>query len=295
MKVICPNIICRNQTFISKDGYYRRACDSKRVQRFRCQLCGKRFSSSTGRFDYRIKKRRELTMLEHLICSKMSQTRAASVLKMNRKTVASLMLVLDRKAVIKQIDLLRKLEADKVEYLQFDDLITVEHTKMKPLSISIAVDAKRRYILGAEVSRIPASGPLAKKSVAKYGRRTNDHEKGLKRLFEKISSSISETALVQSDNHKRYPKYVKKYLSGRNYRTYYGGRSCVAGQGELKKKFFDPLFTLNHTCAMFRDNINRLVRKTWCTTKKIEWLQMHVNIYVAYYNYRYLGVNLNTT
>ena len=46
---------------------------------------------------------------------------------------------------------------------------------MKPLSVSIAVDATKRTILGAEVSRIHAFGHLAEKSRNKYGLSPNEH------------------------------------------------------------------------------------------------------------------------
>ena len=58
----------------------------------------------------------------------------------------------------------------------------------------------------------------------------------------------------------------------------------MTGQGELKKVVYDPIFSLNHTCAMLRANINRLVRKTWCTTKKPERLAMHITLYALYHN-----------
>ena len=92
-----------------------------------------------------------------------------------------------------------------------------------------------------------------------------------------------------------YAKYISKYLHSCEYKTYEGGRSCVAGQGELKRKGFDPLFAINHTCAMFRDSINRLVRKSWCSTKDVQKLQQQVDIFVAYYNFVYLEVGINTT
>jgi hypothetical protein len=34
---------------------------------------------------------------------------------------------------------------------------------------------------------------------------------------------------------------------------------------------------------MFRANINRLVRRTWCTTKTLESLENHLMIFVDYY------------
>ena len=58
----------------------------------------------------------------------------------------------------------------------------------------------------------------------------------------------------------------------------------MTGQGELKKLRFDPLFALNHTCAMLRANINRLFRRTWCTTKKKERLEQHLAVYMDFHN-----------
>ncbi|HXH76731.1 MAG TPA: hypothetical protein VNJ08_17305, partial [Bacteriovoracaceae bacterium] len=55
-------------------------------------------------------------------------------------------------------------------------------------------------------------------------------------------------------------------------------------QGELKKVRFDPLFMVNHTCALLRANVNRLIRKTWCTTKDPARLKDHLDVFVYYYN-----------
>ena len=63
-----------------------------------------------------------------------------------------------------------------------------------------------------------------------------------------------------------------------------GEKGCVAGQGELKKVGKDPLFHINHTLAMLRANINRLFRRTWCTTKDPERLKDHLAIYTWVHN-----------
>ena len=109
--------------------------------------------------------------------------RCSRILKINLKTVSRKVEYLAKKSRMRQEKLLFLLQKSQVEKMQFDDLITLEHTKMKPLSVSLAVDKDRRIILGAEVSRIPAFGHLAKKSVKKYGYRENHHIRGLNRLF----------------------------------------------------------------------------------------------------------------
>ncbi len=58
----------------------------------------------------------------------------------------------------------------RIHNMHLDDLITKENSKLKPLSISIAVDEERRLILGAEVSQIPAFVHLFKLAVKKIQR-----------------------------------------------------------------------------------------------------------------------------
>jgi hypothetical protein len=81
-----------------------------------------------------------------------------------------------------------------------------------------------------------------------------------------------------------YPPWVHRHLPTGTHVRIPGGRGAITGQGELRDKRFVPMFTLNHTCAMLRANINRLFRRTWCTSKKIERLRDHIALYVDYHN-----------
>ena len=81
---------------------------------------------------------------------------------------------------------------DEFQEVQIDDLITSEHTKLKPLSVTVLTKAPQRWIMGFEVSEIPAFGLLAEKSREKYGFRKNERPKNLKRLLKKISHKITE-------------------------------------------------------------------------------------------------------
>ena len=51
--------------------------------------------------------------------------------------------------------------------MQIDDLMTKENSKLKPLSVSIAVDEGCRLILESEVPETPAFGHHAKQAVKK--------------------------------------------------------------------------------------------------------------------------------
>ncbi len=279
----CPDQSCAAREKVIRDGHYRRKDDSKIIQRFRCMNCGSRFSSATFSQAYRQKKRRINSPLLKYLASNVSQRRAAILLGVDKKTVERRFPFLAEKCRRANHHELQKFKG-RIFNIQIDDLITKENSKLKPLSVSIAVDENRRRILALEVSQIPAFGLLAKLAVKKYGHRKDEHFEGLTRLFKTIAPVVSPEVVVKSDEHQMYPGFVSAYLPRSKHITFKSERACVAGQGELKKVKFDPLFTVNHTCAVLRANVNRLIRKTWCTTKDPKRLQDHLELFVYFYN-----------
>ena len=103
-------------------------------------------------------------------------------------------------------------------------------------------------------------------------------------MFTAIKPTLKPGLRIQSDTHPFYLPLVKKHFPCANYQQSTGKKAAVTGQGELKKSARDPLFCINHTLAMLRANVNRLVRKTWCTTKKPARLADHLAIYVSVHN-----------
>jgi transposase-like protein len=279
----CPNPSCVCPDSFSRDGFFRRREDSKLIQRFRCNSCGKRFSSATFSDLYRQRRRRINGPLAELLSSNVSQRRAAILLGVNRRTVERRIPFLGRK-FRRLNDLLLRRRSGKIYNIQLDDLITKENSKLKPLAVTVIVDENSRRILALEVSQIPAFGHLAEIARRKYGPRRDEHEQGLTAALRKIAAVVSPDVRVRSDEHRRYPFFLARYLPRSRHETFPSERSCVAGQGELKKVKFDPLFAVNHTCAMLRGNINRLIRKTWCTTKDPRRLKDHLEIFMYYYN-----------
>ena len=171
----------------------------------------------------------------------------------------------------------------KAKVIEFDDLETFEHTKCKPLSVTIAVEQGTRRILGVEVSRMPANGLLVERA-KKYGPRRDERREGRRRLFSKIQDLIDPFVEIKSDQNPHYPTDVKEFFPKARHKRYLGKRGSLGGQGELKKVKFDPLFSLNHTCAKMRADINRLIRKTWCTTKSPGELYCHLMLFADYHN-----------
>ena len=60
----------------------------------------------------------------------------------------------------------------KCSEIVFDEMETFEHTKLKPLTIPMAVEQGTRRILAVDVGKIAAKGHLAEISLKKYGPRS---------------------------------------------------------------------------------------------------------------------------
>jgi hypothetical protein len=215
-----------------------------------------------------------------------SQNRAARILKVDRKTIVRRFRYLSFRAIEEHRTWQNGIERSKLRLtdIQFDDLETSIHSKCKPVSVALAVDKKTRKILSFKVSQMPSKGRLVHKSRTLYGRRPDQRKEGWEQMMGELANLVHPLARIRSDQNPKYPPFVKKYFPHAAYETVKGRRGCITGQGELKTGGFDPLFSLNHTCAMFRANINRLFRKTWCTSKNMEGLLGHIALYVRYHN-----------
>ena len=169
--------------------------------------------------------------------------------------------------------------------LQFDETESIEHTKLKPLSIAVAV-TESYQILGIKVGSIPAKGRLAEISYKKYGPRINESSLKVKALLEEIQSQLLfNPVVIKSDQKPSYKNIVKKVFPKILYEQHLS-RGNKEKRREMKyhkqeKKIFDPLFALNQRCAKFRDHIKRMARRSWCTTKRKDHLEKHFMLYIA--------------
>ena len=290
----CPNYSCKfyqKSLMQKKDGFFYRRDDSRKIQRFQCSHCLKKYSSALFTLEYRQKKRRMNRVIRNELASGISLRRCARNLNLHRTTIARKLDYLAKKARLSHSAFLSSIQKESITHVQFDDLITSIHSKLKPLAISVVIDAKNRLILGAKVSEIPAFGHLAKISRNKYGKRKNEHPENLENLIKNLKPMISNRAVFRTDEHKRYPEILKRHFQYAHHEAFTSKRASVAGLGELKTKKYDPLFMINHTLAMFRANINRLFRRTWCTTKSAEQLQNHVDVFIESFNEMILEKN----
>ena len=175
-------------------------------------------------------------------------------------------------------------------FLQFltNEQESFEHTNWKPITIPFAVCQKSRLILGFKVGTIPPR-KNAKKARKKYGPRQNQSKIKTEALMKNLKSfqmkGILDTKVsFISDKKSTYPAIVTQFFPGAQHTTFKGRMAAVAGQGELKVGGKDPLFSLNHTLATVRYRIQTMVRKTWCTTKLMDFQELRMCIFQTYFN-----------
>lgn len=287
MDISCPHChLKRSLTGVRKKinciGRFYRHCDKSYQQRFRCSDCGRTFSSASFQRCYRQRKRSVNPLVFQSLVSGESQRRIAILLKLNRKTVVRKLKFLGIMAYQAHQESLKTFPPS--QEVEFDDLETFEHSKLKPLSVPMLIEAGSRRILGFRVGRMPAKGLLVARSLKKYGPRNDDRKSMRRSLLSELKPFLSEHIVVKSDENPHYPGDIKKFFPKGEHRTFKGRRGCIVGQGELKAGGFDPLFSLNHTFAMVRANVNRLFRRTWNTTKRPECLALHIALYLVYHN-----------
>ena len=267
-----------------KNGSFRRVSDGRILKRYRCKSCGKSFSQATFDPAYYQKKRQVNYPLMMCLSSAVSMRRVALLLSLDRKTVARKLIYMAQQCRIKRLQSRDALST--IDAIQFDELQTIEHTKCKPVSVAMVVSEKSRKIVGFDVAIMPATGHLAALSRKKYGKRPDHRYRTMNRVFEELSRWLPKDIHIRSDQCRFYQSVVSRHFPQARYQQVKGKKSCVYGQGELKRGARDPLFYINHSLAMLRANINRLVRKSWCTTKKIPRLLDHLELYAWVHNAR---------
>jgi transposase-like protein len=279
MNLLCPK--CHSKSILKK-GFYRQKLTRKKIQRFQCLSCFKHFSQSTLSMTYCQKKPFINKSLFLYISSGMSLRRTAKILNVSFSTIYRRFLWLSDVAKDKHSLFLSSLDSAKVLYL--DEMESIEHTKLKPLTVPLIVDQDQR-ILGVSVGTISAKGHLAEISLKKYGKRPNQSEERILEILKNLPQNMRPHC-IKSDGKLLYKKLIQQKWQNINHEVFIRKSDRRIEQPHLKseKKRFDPMFAINQRCAKLRADVNRLIRRSWSTTKKIENLKKHLIIYSCYNN-----------
>ena len=214
-------------------GYFLRKFDRKKIRRFKCLKCRQTFSRSTGSATFNQKKAFINETLFSYFASQVSKNRCARLLQVYRITIARRLAFLGHQSRVEHQRWLDKFQEKRAfNTIQFDEIESLEHTKLKPLSIPLLVEVTERKILGIDVCVMPAKGHTASLSVKKYGKRPDQRIETLKRLFETVRPPIQPDAELRSDSHPFYPSIVREMMPKALHFQEISRRSSLGGQGE---------------------------------------------------------------
>jgi transposase-like protein/IS1 family transposase len=268
----CP--FCESQDFHKKGYYLVRALKAYR-RRYLCQKCGKSFSTQTHQPTYNQKRPDLNQQILRLLVSGIPQRGIARILKCSKNTV---------ELKIKWLGLHTKIpQFNNPKVLYIDEMESIEHTKLKPLTIPVAVGDDFK-ILSTQVGRIPAKGPLAGISVKKYGYRPSESLQTLRRLFVDLKDQEINPQVIRTDEAAAYKGLIKEFFPKAIHECF-SSKEMIKKKREMvflsQKKPYDPLFPINQRHAKLRADIRRLTRRSWCTTKLPENLALHLRLYQA--------------
>ena len=276
----CLRPECEGKGPLIRRGHFITRYNAQPVRRYFCKSCKKSSSSHTYLRTYRQKKPHLNHLVFGLYASAMTQRRIARILRINRKTVVRKFLFLAR--LSREAHELWLLDF-KSSRLQFDEMESFEHTRLKPLSIGLCVDEKSAKIVEVEVATMPYRGRSAAFAFKKYGPRPDHRPRMRHHLLSKLAKQSPGAALL-TDAHPAYPAVIAEVFPSATHIRVKSKKGREFRPEGSRRNVDDALFRLSHTQAKLRHDLSRLLREVWITTKKPSRLQAHLDLYLAFQN-----------
>jgi hypothetical protein len=150
----------------------------------------------------------------------------------------------------------------------------------------VLIGRRSYFIVDLETAPLPCRGGLSaadrkkkEEREASFGLRRSGSRGAVSKCFETLARvhAPGVSVVVQTDRKVSYPGILREHFGSRV--------AHVRTSSKSKRDYHNPLFPINHTLAMARDGISRLVRRTWAASKLRERLGWHAWIWAAWRNY----------
>ena len=172
--------------------------------------------------------------------------------------------------------------------LVFDELETYEGRRnTRPLTVPVLIERGSRFVISSESAPIRPSGRMTEarlRAIAederRFGKRPNRSRSAVLRVFRRgaaLVQGLSEVVL-QTDEKSTYPRLAERVFGKQRLRH-------ERTNSKLARRTWNPLFPINHTEAMARDLTGRLRRDSWLASKQGRFLDLALQIHMAYRNY----------
>ena len=111
------------------------------------------------------------------------------------------------------------------------------------------------------------------------GKRRSGSRRAVQTCFRYLEHFLSgrRNVVIATDRKTSYAAILREELGARVIHVRHPSRAT--------RNYHNPLFPINHTLAMMRDGLSRLVRRNWGASKRQSWLEWHAWVWVAYRNF----------
>lgn len=287
----CPYRACARHTspspgFCIRHGTFLPRCRAHTVQRYRCLTCRRTFSRQTFRVDYHDHRPDLNPRLFLELASGLGLRQTARNLGLSLTSTILKFRKLARHLRRLNLNLRRPLEGSSARF-HLDEFETYEGERnTRPLTVPMLIESESRYILWSESATIRPRGKMtAKRRLAleraekRHGPRRDLSRRALARTLRRgadLATGLGAIVL-ETDEKSSYPRLAREALGARRLRH-------RRTSSKLVRDTFNPLFPINHEEAMARDLMGRLRRESWLVSKKRRFLDLALQVHMAYRN-----------
>ncbi len=286
----CPSASPGAQFRYRNSGSYLRDCDRRKVQRFYCHACRRRFSAQSFRLNYRFRKPQIDAWVFRCMVSKVTHRQTARLLEVDRKTIhrrlhrfAPALHDLHRGV----LDCARDAGGIRGSF-SLDELETFEGSRrLCPVTVPALIERRSLFVVHLETGMLGARGHIGKREIAKraerertIGKRRSESRAMVGRCFARLAVCHRPHGMVEvvTDKKRAYRTELKRFFPNRV-------GAHITESSRRARNRSNPLFAINHTFAMMRDQVSRLVRRSWGASKDRKALKRHLWIWAAWRNY----------
>ena len=284
----CPNQVCEQHRnpkpgFFVRNGRYRPRCRIEPVPRFFCRTCRRGFSAQTFRHD-RGDRRPECNQpLFLMLTSGVSLRQCGRNLKLAIASVVQKLRKLARTCELLLHNLCPNLPPGRTFLL--DEEETFEGASIRPLTMPVLIERETWFVVATAVGpirRLAAAGSgrrvRQQREEAVRGEREDRSRECVRAVLQRLAALVPNGSVrVQTDQKSSYATLIREVFGDR------ATHETTAGSDPRTTR--NPLFPINTTLAMTRDNNGRLRRKSWLVTKLAPYLQRQMMLFAVYRNY----------
>lgn len=284
----CPSTDCpahqkTDLRWFKRCGYYRPKCRTEPVPRFQCLVCNRGFSRQTFRHDYRDHKphTNEPTFLNLISGVGLRQT--ARLVGLDVHSVQGKLRKMARTCQQLHDNLCVVLRAS--DFL-LDEEETFEHSSIRTVTMPVVIERKTWFVVATTagpIRRLAKAGSPRRRwqerDEEKHGRRPDTSRACVRKTLMALKKRIPEGGTIRlfSDLKSSYTTLAKDVFGA--------AVTHLRTSSRAARTTANPLFPINTTLAMTRDNNGRLRRKSWLVSKKAERLEQQMHLFVCYRNY----------